>query len=193
MTPTETVKLVEFVHALCPHQAIDRNTPIAWHAVIRNMDFHAAQSAVIALKHSQKFIDVADIVRQANNSPERHPSSRTVAEALQFANRRELDPAGGTPATQEFLAAKAALIERNRARDEAAFLADHAAQRKAQAWIDGAVRGRQPMEEPLGIQPGDAPTSGWAQLPGDPPELRAWLARKAREEAGNPNPNRRPA
>jgi hypothetical protein len=160
MTPTETVKLVEFVHALCPHQAIDRKTPIAWHAVLKDMEFSAAQAAVIALKHSLKFIDVADIVRQAKNSADLHPSNRTVAQALEFANRRELDPVGGTPATEEFLKARDAMTERMKARDEAAY--------------------HQPMDEPL-MTPA-APR--WAQLPGDPPGLRAWLARQPAEAPG---------
>lgn len=172
--------MVEFVHALCPHQAIDRKTPIAWHAVLKELEFGAAQAAVIALKHSHKFIDVADIVAQAQRSAASHPSSRTLAEALEFANRRELDPVGGTPATEEFLKAKDAMIERMKARDEAAYLADHEAQRKAAAHLAHAISGRQPMDEPLA-----APAAPrWAQLPGDPPELRAWLARQPAEAPG---------
>jgi hypothetical protein len=184
MTPTETVKLVEFVHALCPHQAIDRKTPIAWHAVLRELEFSAAQAAVIALKHSQKFIDVADIVAQARRSAASHPSSRTLTEALEFANRRELDPAGGTPATEEFLKAKTVMLERMQARDEAAYVADHVAERKAAAWLNGAIRGRQPAEEPLGLADGARALPRWQQLPGDPPELRAWLARQPAEAPG---------
>lgn len=172
------------MHALCPQQAIDRKTPIAWHPVVKDLDFHAAQAAVISLKHSQKFIDPSDIVQQCSRSASSHPSSRTVAEALEFANRRELDPAGGTPATQEFLAAKAVMLERMAERDRAAFAAGPEAQAKAQAWIDGAIRGRQPVDEPLGVQPGDAPVSRWTILPDDPPELRRWLRRKQLEEVG---------
>jgi hypothetical protein len=182
MTPTETVKLVEFVHALCPQQAIDRKTPIAWHPVVKDLDFHAAQAAVISLKHNaQRFIDVADIISECSRSTAaRHPSSRPLAEALEFANRREVDPAGGTPATGEFLKAKAVMIERMQARDEAAYLADHAAERKAAAWLDGAIRGRQATDWPLA-----APAAPrWQQLPGDPPELRAWLARQPAEAPG---------
>jgi hypothetical protein len=144
------------------------------------MEFSAAQAAVIALKHSLKFIDVADIVRQAKNSADLHPSNRTVAQALEFANRRELDPVGGTPATEEFLKARDAMTERMKARDEAAYLADRAAERKAAAWLNGAMRGHQPMDEPL-MTPA-APR--WAQLPGDPPGLRAWLARQPAEAPG---------
>lgn len=171
---------MEFVHALCPQQAIDRKTPIAWHAVLGKLDYQAAQAAVIALKHSQKFIDPSDIVRQAKNSADLHPSSRTLGEALEFANRRELDPAGGTPATEEFLKAKDQMMATMEARGKAAYLADHAAERKAAAWLNGAIKGRQPVDEPLA-----APASPrWQPLPGDPPELRAWLARQPPERDG---------
>ena len=172
------------MHALCPQQAIDRKTPIAWHPVVKDLDAQEAQAAVIALKHSQKFIDPSDIVQQCTRSASSHPSSRSLDEALEFANRRELDPAGGTPATEEFLAAKKLMIERMEARDQAAFTAGPEAQAAAAAWIDDAIRGPQPIEEPLGVQPGDAPMSRWAILPSDPPKLRSWLRRKQMQEAG---------
>jgi len=174
------VDLIQFIGAICPQQKIDRATAIAWYEVIGTLPFTEARTAVIAVKHSQAFVDVSDIEREARRARDcaAHPSSRTVASALEHANRRELDPAGGTPATEEFLTAKAEMLTRMGDRDRAAFTAGPEAQRKAQAWIDGAIRGRQPVEEPLGVQPGDAPMSRWAILPDDPPELKRWLRGK---------------
>lgn len=166
---------MEFVHALCPQQAIDRKTPIAWHAVLGKLDFHAAQAAVISLKHSQKFIDPSDIVTQAQRSADSHPSSRPVAEAIAAANYPELDPADATPPTREFLTAKASMLERMRDRDERAYLAGREVEQRAQAWIDYKLSGKLPPQLPLLAEP----AGQWTPLPGDLPELRAWLARKA--------------
>lgn len=177
MEPEETAAIVRLVKSVFPQQPIDRATYDTWHLVIGHLDHHAAQAAVLAIAHSEKFCSAADIIREAGRAAKSHPSSRTVAEALESANRRELGAAGPTPPGAEFLKAKDALVERMKARDEAAYLTDRAAERKAAAWIDGAVRGRQPVDEPLMAPAGDR----WAQLPGDPPGLRAWLARQPRD------------
>lgn len=167
--------IVRYVKSLCPQQAIDEFTYDAWHDVIGHLAFDQARNAVLAVVHSQPFVAPSDIIREARRRP--HPSDRTVAEALAAANRRELDAAPAAPPSAEYLAAKDAMLASMRERDEAAYLADHVAERKARAWLNGAVRGRQPVDEPL-MAPA-APR--WAPLPGDPPELRAWLARQAAE------------
>jgi|SRR5882724_5007722 len=181
MEPEETATIVRLVKSVFPQQPIDRATYDTWHLVIGHLEFGAAQAAVIAIAHSEKFCSAADIIRESSRAAKSHPSDRSVAEALGAANRRELDPAGATPPTAEFLAAKASMLERMQARDEAAYLADHVAERKAAAWLNGAIRGRQPVEEPLGLADGAQALPRWAQLPGDPPELRAWLARQPAE------------
>jgi len=172
--------IVRYVKSLCPQQAIDDFTYDAWHDVIGSLDFDAARNAVIAVVHSQRFVAPSDIIREAGRAAKAHPSDRTVGEALAAANRRELDAVPAGPPNAEYLAAKASMDERMKARDKAAYLADHAAERKAAAWLNGAIKGRQPMDEPLA-----APASPrWQQLPGDPPELRAWLARQPAEAPG---------
>lgn len=173
MTREEMVDLIQFITVICPQQKIDRATAIAWYDVIGDLKFTEARNAVIAVKHSQAFVDASDITREARRARQ-HPSDKPAADALLGANRREIDPAGGTPATESFLTAKAEMLKRMEARDKAAFAAAPDAQRKAQAWIDGTVHGTQPVDLPL-MAPA-APQ--WQPLPGDPPELRAWLARQ---------------
>lgn len=180
MTREEMTDLIQFIAAICPQQRIDRATAIAWYEVIGDLEFADARAAVISLKHSQAFIDVSDIAREAKRRP--HPSDRTVAEALESANLRALDAAPTTGPTAAYLAAKDQMLARMRERDEAAYLADHVAQRKAAAWINGAIHGLQPVDEPL-MAPA-APR--WQPLPGDPPELRAWLASQP-PDADGPN------
>ena len=180
MEPEETATIVRLVKSVFPQQPIDRATYDTWHLVIGHLEFNAAQHAVIAIAHSEKFCSAADIIREASRARKAHPSDRTVTEALESANRRELDAAPAAPPTAGYLAAKDQMMAKMRERDEAAYLADHAAERKAAAWLNGAIRGRQPMDEPLA-----APAAPrWQILPGDPPELRAWLARQPAEAPG---------
>lgn len=174
MEPEETATIVRLVKSVFPQQPIDSATYETWHLVIGRLEFHAAQAAVIAIAHSEKFCSAADIIREAGRAAKAHPSARTVAEALELANRRALGAADPAPPTPGYLAAKDQLIARMRERDEAAYLADRDTQRRAQAWIDGTMRGAQPTDLPLA-----APAAPrWQPLPGDPPELRAWLARQ---------------
>jgi hypothetical protein len=95
MTREEMTELMQFIAAVCPQQRIDRLTTVTWYEVIGELGFAEARDAVLALKHSQAFIDVSDIVREATRPAKAHPSDRTVAEALAVANRREL---GAAPA-----------------------------------------------------------------------------------------------
>lgn len=182
MEPEETATIVRLVKSVFPQQPIDRATYDTWHLVIGHLEFSAAQAAVIAIAHSEKFCSAADIIREAGRAAKAHPSDRSVAEALEFANRRALAAAEPTGPTAAYLAAKDQMLARLKARDEAAFLAGHVAERQAAAHLAHALQGRQPVEEPLA-----GPALGrWAQLPGDPPELRAWLARQP-PDADGPN------
>jgi hypothetical protein len=172
------VDLIQFITVICPQQKIDRATAIAWYEVIGDLPFADARAAVISVKHSQAFVDVSDITREVHRARQ-HPSGKSLAEALAAANYPELPPAEPTPASEEFRTALAELIERAQERDHVAFTAGPDAQAKAAAWIDGAITGVQPVEYPLSGEP----AAQWAALPGDPPELRMWLARKRAEAA----------
>lgn len=61
MKPTETVKLVAVVKALCPAQAIDQFTPDAWHEVLAPCDLEDCLRAVRELAGRQPYISVSDI------------------------------------------------------------------------------------------------------------------------------------
>jgi hypothetical protein len=93
MTREEMTELMQFIAAVCPQQRIDRLTAVTWYEVIGELEFADARNAVVALKHSQAFIDVSDIVREATRPAKAHPSDRTVASALAAANLRELTAA----------------------------------------------------------------------------------------------------
>ena len=173
------VDLTEFIAIICPQQKINRATAIAWYEIIGNLDFDAARNAVIAVKHSQAFVDPSDIIRQVEHAERRHahPSERTVAEALGQSTVPAIG-AGRTDPTPEYLAAKAEWDRKQRERAEQTALTDHVASRRAQDWINYKLSGQHPMPPLAG------PASPrWVQLPGDPPELRQWLARQPAEAA----------
>lgn len=122
MTPEEMVDLTEFIAIACPQQKINRMTPVVWFEIIGHLDFDAARNAVIAVKHSQAFVDTSDIIREAEHASHRraHPSERTVREAIEASTLRDLDAAPTGPPNAEYQQAKEALLERNAARDAAA-------------------------------------------------------------------------
>lgn len=127
---------MRLVKSVFPQQPIDRATYDTWHLVIGDLEFSAAEHAVIAVARSEKFCSAADIIREAGRTAKSHPSSRTPSEALADANRRELNPAGGTPASEEFHKAKAAMDARMKARDKAAYMRDPATEAAAREAAD---------------------------------------------------------
>lgn len=185
MTREEMADLIDFILLACPQQRIGRATAIAWYEIIGDLDFAAARNAVIAVKHSQTFVDVSDIAREAGRAknraigtdPERHPSARSARDAIAASSQRELEAAPATPPTPEYAAAKAEMDERIRKRAEQVMLTDREASRRAGLWLDYKLSGKLPPALPLSAPP--APR--WQPLPGDPPELRAWLASRDAE------------
>jgi hypothetical protein len=82
MTPTETVALTKYAHALCPHQAIDDYTPDAWHDVLGNASLAECRAAVITLKsRGRVFIDPAEIITEIRRASS-HRAQRERTEAL---------------------------------------------------------------------------------------------------------------
>lgn len=173
--------LTEFIAIACPQQKINRLTAVPWFDIIGHLDFETARNAVIAVKHSQAFVDPSDIIREADRATRRHahPSERTAAEAIAASSLRELPAAGAVPPTAEYLAARAELDAKMRQRAEQAMITDRQTAARAQDWINYQLSGKLPPDVPFSSEP--APQ--WRQLPGDPPELRAWLARKVRAVA----------
>lgn len=125
MTPFETADLVRYIKSLSPAQAIDDYTYETWHDIIGHLDADAARNAVIAVKHSQAFVDPSDIIREAERAARRHahPSERTVREAIEASTLREA--AGpSTPPNAEYQRAKQELLDKLAERDAAAMSAD---------------------------------------------------------------------
>ena len=177
MTPRETALLVRYIKSVSPAQAIDDYTYETWHDIIGHLDPVTARHAVIAVKHSQTFVDPSDIIREAERAERRraHPSERTVAEALGESTLRELGSAT-VPPTAEYLTAKAEMDRKMHERAQAAAIVDHQAARRAEQWIAyklGNVSSPPPLSAPA------APR--WVPLPGDPPELLHWLSRQPAE------------
>jgi hypothetical protein len=181
MEPEETATIVRLVKSVFPQQPVDPTTYETWHLVIGELDFAAAQAAVIAVAHSQKFCAAADIIAEAERASRRHahPSERTVAEALAASALRELPAAGAVPPTPGYLAAKRDFDRKMAERAEQARAVDRETERRANAWLRYKLTGKLPPELP---QLSDPPPPRWVQLPGDPPELREWLTRQAQAE-----------
>lgn len=161
---------------------MDEYTYETWHDIIGHLDFDAARNAVIAVKHSKVFVDPSDIIREAERAktraigddPAKHPSARTAAEAIAASSVRELDAAPAVPPTPEYLAAKREMDEKLRLRAEQVQAVDREAERRASAWLEYKLSGKLPPQLPLS----GPPSPRWTPLPGDPPELREWLARQ---------------
>ena len=174
MEPEETATIVRLVKSVFPQQPIDPTTYDTWHLVIGELDYTAAQAAVIAIAHSEKFCSAADIIREAGRAASRKPYERTAAEAIAAASLRELPAAGAVPPTPEYLAARRDMDERLRLRAEQVQAVDREAERRATAWLEYKLSGTLPPQLPLS----GPPHPRWTPLPGDPPELREWLARQ---------------
>lgn len=183
MEPEETATIVRLVKSVFPQQPVDSTTYETWHLVIGHLEFTAAQAAVIAIAHSEKFCAAADIITEAERAQRRHarPYDRTPAEAIAESSVRDLGAAPRTDPTPEYLAAKAEMETRMRERAEQVMLNDHQAARRAEAWLQYKLTGKLSPQLPLSAPPSPRCT----QLPGDAPELRAWLVRHACAETAD--------
>ena len=175
MEPEETATIVRLVKSVFPQQPIDPTTYETWHLVIGELDFAAAQAAVIAIAHSDKFCSAADIIAEARRAGSARPCDCTATEAIAASSLRELPAAQAVPPTAEYLAAKDQMEARLRERSEQVMFAGREAGRRAAAWLEYKLSGKLPPHMPLS----GPPHPRWVQLPGDPPELRAWLVRQA--------------
>jgi hypothetical protein len=189
MEREQMVDLVQFIAQLCPAQKINRGTAVAWYDVIGDLDFEAARNAVIALKHSQSWIEPASVIAEVRLAAGRgaRPDARTPGEAIAESSLRALPAAQAVPPTAEYRAAKQAWDARVREREQALRAGDWQAGRRANDWLRYKLEGKLPPDT---LQ--DVPAlSRWAILQDDPVELRAWLARqhakeRAAERSGHP-------
>lgn len=60
--------LTRYVKALCPQQAIDSYTPIAWHDVIGELSLTEARTAAAAVASRQPFVAPSEILAEANRA-----------------------------------------------------------------------------------------------------------------------------
>lgn len=123
MTRDEMIDLVQFISVICPQQKIDRATAIPWYEVIGDLDFGDARNAVIAVKHYQAFVDTSDIIREVKRAASAKPYERTVRQALEESNLRQLEPAAAPP-HRNYLGAKATFDARMRDEAVRAFAAE---------------------------------------------------------------------
>jgi hypothetical protein len=114
--------LIEFIMVACPQQKINRATAVAWYEIIGDLEFGAARNAVIAVKHSQAFVDTSDIIREVDQASRRraHPSERTAAEAIAASSLRELDAGPFPPPNEDYRRAKQEMLATLALRDTAA-------------------------------------------------------------------------
>jgi hypothetical protein len=180
MDTEETATIVRLVKSVFPQQPIDRATYETWHLVIGHLNYTVAQAAVIAIAHSEKFCAAADIIAEADRASRRHahPSERTVAEALGVTEVPAIGAARTEP-TPEYIAAKDQMDARIRERAKEVMFTDREAGRRASLWLQYKLSGKLPPALPLS----GPPAPRWVGLPGDPPELLAWLSRQQAEAA----------
>jgi len=65
MTREETVLLTRYVKALCPQQAIDSYTPIAWHDLLGEFGAGECRAAAARVAARQPFVAPSEIITEA--------------------------------------------------------------------------------------------------------------------------------
>jgi hypothetical protein len=86
MTPTETVRLTKYVHALCPQQAIDEFTADAWHDLLAPLTMGEARAAVVAVTRRQPFCAPSEILAEVARARGR---ARPHSGACRVGNHRD--------------------------------------------------------------------------------------------------------
>ena len=61
MTPTEAVKLTEYVMACCPQQRMNEYTPDAWHDLLGDLSLEDCRAAVATVAKAQPFCAPSEI------------------------------------------------------------------------------------------------------------------------------------
>ena len=141
----------------------------AWEAALADADFAAARSAIISHYREQTSrVMPADI--------RRHIRQNRRPDAIPFA---ELPAGAPDEPNQEYLAARAEMTARMAARDAEAMALQPESGERAAAWLSSHVGPGKPSVPAFDVPP----LPQYAELPGDPPELRHWLAARRRAEA----------
>lgn len=64
MTPTETVKLVGYINACCPQQAMDEYTADAWHDLLSAYGLDECRRAVVTIASRQPFVAASEVITE---------------------------------------------------------------------------------------------------------------------------------
>ena len=93
MTPTETVTLVAYVHACCPHQALDEFTPDVWHDLLGDLGLAECRAAVVAVAKRQPFVAASEIRAEVRRERDRQHAIEQTEQLVAPVRRRQLrDP-----------------------------------------------------------------------------------------------------
>lgn len=108
MNHQETLKLVAFVHAVCPHQQLDEATPEAWKLVLDRVPYADAQTAAVTIAGRERYVEPSAIIaevkriraaRLAQFDPETliPPAGLSVLEDVAWRRRQLAAVAEGRP------------------------------------------------------------------------------------------------
>lgn len=64
MTPEETIVICRLVKAACPGQRFDEYTPDVWAPMLADIDYGAAEKAIVEVGKQQKWIAPSDIIAE---------------------------------------------------------------------------------------------------------------------------------
>jgi hypothetical protein len=166
----------EIIDLLTVAAAFDQRTVgetdvVAWSAVLGKSGFAAARQAVISHYGEQvRRVMPADI-RQ-------HIRMNSRPDSVPFA---ELPAASPDEPNEAYLKAREDMVSAMAARDSLAMAANADAGERAAAWLDAHLKPGKPAGPPMTVSAADR----WMELPGDPPEVRSFLAAQRRAAKSN--------
>lgn len=167
LTRNEVIDLLS-VAAAFDQRTVGEADITAWGTALHGTRFAAARDAIIAHYREQTRRVMPADIRQ-------HIRLNSRSDAVPFA---ELESGISDEPNAEYLSARADMIAAMKARDAAAMNpADEATSRTA-AWLRSHLRPGKPPGPAADVPAADR----WIELPGDPPELRSWLAARRRGE-----------
>lgn len=83
MTPEEAVLISRLVKAACPSQKFDEYTPDVWAPMLADIDYGAAEKAIVEIGKRQKWIAPSDIIAEVRRaSRPAVPYHRPIREVL---------------------------------------------------------------------------------------------------------------
>lgn len=167
MTRDQIIDLLS-VAAAFDQRTVGEFDVIAWSAALRDSGFEASREAIIAHYREQTRRVMAADIRQ-------HIRQDSRPDSVPFA---ELPTGTPDEPNEDYLKARDELVAATAARDRLAMAATADASERASSWLDRHLT----PGKPAGPAANVPPAAQFAELPGDPPELRAELAALRRGE-----------